>query len=154
MNRRQREGAGDADRRRRRALTVRPWRTISSRIAARRRAERHPDPELARALRDQIRDHAVDADRRQPERERREQRQQQHREAPARQRLVDPLRHRPHVVDRQVRIELADLAADRRGQRRRIGRRVRSTTFIAARRELRVREVHRDARVGVERDPA
>ena len=49
---------------------------------------------LAPALIDQARDDAVDADAREHQRDAGEQRQQKHREAPPRQRLVDPARHR------------------------------------------------------------
>jgi hypothetical protein len=66
-----------------------PCRSIRPRISARRRAECYPDTELARPLRHEIRDDAVDTDRRKYECERGKERQQQHRESAVRERLVD-----------------------------------------------------------------
>ena len=48
------------------------------------RADRHPQPDLLRALADGVGDHAVEADRREEERDAGEQPEQQHREPPLR----------------------------------------------------------------------
>ena len=77
-------------------------------------AERHADPDLLRSLRDAVGDHAVDAHGREHEGGARENRQHQHRQAPLRDGLLDDLVQRLDVGDGEVRVLLADDAADRR----------------------------------------
>ena len=72
-------------------------------------AERHADADLLAPLRHLVGEHAVDADRGQEQRDAAEQRGQQHRRLAADQRLVDPLLHRLHREERQLRIDRADL---------------------------------------------
>ncbi len=78
------------------------------------RAERHPDADLLRPLRDTVRDHAVDPDRRQQERRTREHRQEQHRQPPFGDRVRHHFIHRPDVGDRQLRVERPHQPDDRR----------------------------------------
>ena len=113
------------------AATDIPCRTTSSSRSRGVGAERQPDPELARALAHEIRHHAVDADRREAEREGGEERQQQHREPPPRQRRLDALapssaRCRSGRSGSSARISPATAAASDSPDRR-----LRTTTFIA-----------------------
>ena len=97
---------------------------------ARGRAQRQPDADVARSLAHQARHHAVDADAGETDRERGENGEQDHRKPAARQRLVDALRHRAHVVERQIGRDRANLAGRFRRQRGWIAP-ARMTTFIA-----------------------
>ena len=88
-------------------------------MSAARRAERHADANLLRALARGVGDHAVDADERehQPEQAHRAAEQRAH---PQQQETVGSLEHPlhgRHIEDRQVRVEHADLALHRRRQR-------------------------------------
>ena len=76
-------------------------------------AERDADADLARALPDHERHHAVDADRREDEREARRTRQQLRREATRRRRRRDQFVHRPDAERRQIRIDGAHLRRER-----------------------------------------
>ena len=82
-----------------------PCRLIILITSRRRRAERHAHADLARALRDQPRDHAVDAERREHEPGRAEQRHQQRVEARLRHDPPQPFFHRPDAEDRQRAVE-------------------------------------------------
>ena len=57
-------------------------------------AERHADADLLAPLRHLVRQHAVDADRGEEQRDRAEQHREHHRRPPAHQRLLDALLHR------------------------------------------------------------
>ena len=74
-------------------------------------AERHPDADFLRPLRDAVRDHAVDADGGEQKRRAGKAREQQHREAALRDRVGHHLVHRLDVGDGQCR--------DRAGERAR-----------------------------------
>ena len=67
-------------------------------------AQRDSDADLLRPLRHQIRQDAIDADRREKQRHGAEPERQQHRRSPRHQRLVRPLRHRLNGIDRQLGI--------------------------------------------------
>ena len=102
----------DADRRERHALA-------HDRIddLARPRAERHPDADLTRALCDRIADQTVHADGSQQERRHRESAEQHRPKARLRDRVVDDLAQRARALDGELRIDRADLCADRRCHR-------------------------------------
>ena len=73
---------------------------------ARHRAERHAHADLARAPRDRVRHHAVEADDREQRREHAERRRQRRDQPIVQQRLIDLVLQRPQVVDRDVGVEL------------------------------------------------
>jgi len=75
-------------------------------------AQRDPDPELARALTDQISHDPVSSNRRQGKSHTSEKRQQQHGESTPYQRFVNPLLHGTHVVQWQIAVKLLDLLFD------------------------------------------
>ncbi|OLE84423.1 MAG: hypothetical protein AUF76_03295 [Acidobacteria bacterium 13_1_20CM_2_65_9] len=88
------------------------------------RAEREADAELARTLADAVRNHPVDADARQQQRDRREA-AEQNRLQPARcQRSIDNRFERTRVIDRLLGIDRADRCRERRRERRRIAPRL------------------------------
>ena len=70
------------------------------------RADRHADADLARALRDRIRHHAVESDRRQDHREAGEDREQQHGELPLRERARDHVIHRARSAERDSFVDV------------------------------------------------
>ena len=70
------------------------------------RAERHPDADLAPALRHQIRQHAVGADRREQKREAGKAAEQVHQHARLPQRAADHVVHRPQPDNRERGIGL------------------------------------------------
>ena len=76
-------------------------------------AERHADADLLRALRHRVRQHAVDADRREHQRDRAEDREHPAEQAELPERVEPRLLAGLHVEDRQRRIGLADLLAHR-----------------------------------------
>ncbi len=80
-------------------------------------AERHPHADLARALRHEPGDHAVDSERRQHEARCCEQRHQQRVEARLRHDSTQSFFHRPDSEDRQRAVECFHRAADRRCHR-------------------------------------
>jgi hypothetical protein len=80
--------------------------------------ERDANAELAKALRDPVRHHAVDANRRQQECERAEAGHQDGRDTSLRQRSIDDLRHRTDVEDRLIGIDRANCLHDGAGERR------------------------------------
>ena len=73
---------------------------------------RKPDADLARALCDQIREHTVQADRRQEHGHRGKQRCQLHRAGPREQCQLRALRHRPDVEERKLAIDLRERRSD------------------------------------------
>ena len=87
------------------------------------RAERHADADLTRPLRDCVREHAEDADRRKHQRDAGEEREQRHVEAGLRDRSGDDLLERADVPDRQVAIDRVHGAAGRVSDGRRAARR-------------------------------
>ena len=88
-----------------------------------RRAEREADADLLRPAADQIREHAVNADRRERERERAERAEQRHVQARLLGRLSHVLVHREHAEHRDLRIDGRDRAADGRRELLRLERR-------------------------------
>ena len=87
-------------------------------------AEGHPRAQLHGALPDEVRHHAVDAERRHEQRRQAEERHDQRAETLELQRVEDDVVHRPHVFHHQRRIGLPDGAAD--GGDQLIGRQVRA----------------------------
>ena len=85
----------------------------------RRRAEREAHGDLVRALADEVREHAVDADGRQRQREHAEAGHQPHRHPHRPERIVDDVGEQTHVLDGRARPELRN----RRRARRRPARR-------------------------------
>ncbi len=86
--------------------------------AAGRGAQREADADFGRAVRDDVRDHAVDADGGEREEQRSEDREHPRRDAAQEQVLVDVFGQRADVEDRKRRIDglqrAPHLAADRR----------------------------------------
>ena len=93
---------GDADQRQREPRPI-TMRSTSPRIGA----ERHANADLVQPLADEIRQHAVEANRREHQRERRKERQQPAGEARRGDRRADHFVQRPHVGDRHGAIQLA-----------------------------------------------
>ena len=87
-------------------------------------AERHPRAQLHGALPDEVRHHAVDAERRHQQRRQPEERHDQRVETLELQSVEDDVVYRPHVFHHQCRIGLPDGAADDGDQL--IGRQVRA----------------------------
>jgi len=116
---------------------------------ARRRAECHPDADLVRSLRDEVRHHTVDPDRRQRECRRGEERQQLHRESPLRHRGRNHRLHGPHAKQRLVGIDGSDFTAHQLGQDRRVTVRA-NDERQAEIRHLKDRSVEHRRRAGVE----
>src|SRR5687768_15861924 len=77
------------------------------------RADREPHAELARALLDREREHAVDADRGKQQRDAGEDREQDHRRLAPVERDLDPLVERADVEHRLLGIDAQDRVADR-----------------------------------------
>ncbi len=77
------------------------------------RAERHPNADFARALRDRVRHQAVNPEAGERQRDDGEDGQQQHGETPGGDRLRHRLFHRAHVEDRLIFIQSRHLAAHR-----------------------------------------
>ncbi len=102
--------------------TITAWPITSRRMSILPCTEGRADAELARPLRHPERDHAVDADRREQRRAGGEHAQQEHREPATRERVVQSLLHRVHVVHRQVGVERSHLTRHRRRESRRIRR--------------------------------
>ena len=113
------------------------------------RAERHPQSDLARALADGVRQHAVNAERGQEQRGAGKQRQQRgahpRQEHGARQDLI----HRAQIVDRLLGIHRPDGAANGRGERDRVALGSRHDGH-PGRRPLPQRQVHLLLRLAVE----
>ena len=86
------------------------WRSTMPRTRAGVGAERHAQADLARALRDGVGEHAVEADRGEQRREHGERRRQHADEAVEEDVLAHLLRQRLQVLDRQVRVEPRDTA--------------------------------------------
>ena len=80
---------------------------------ARRGAERHPDAQLARALRHRVGDEAVDADRGEQQRERCERREQYGLGPLGRGGFAAHLVERPELGERQLRVDVLDRALHR-----------------------------------------
>ena len=80
--------------------------------ARRRGAERHAQPDLARPLRDRVREHAVEADRRQQRCQRGERRREDADEAIDEHVLLDLFGQRVQVLHRQVGVEPRDELRD------------------------------------------
>ncbi len=76
------------------------------------RAKREPDAHFATAQTGDVAHHAVDTDRRQHTCEQAEERKQPHLEPPPRDRPIDRGFHCPHLIDREIRIELSHLLAE------------------------------------------
>ena len=119
--RRHERGADHAEARCRSPASFKPCPTIRRMHVAAPGAERHADADLLRPLRHRVRQHAVDADRREHQRDRR----RTARNMIPNSRYCQKLRcrrvfHRRDLEDRQRRIRQPDLLADRRGDRRRI----------------------------------
>ena len=81
------------------------------------RAQRHAHADLARALRDDVRQHAVETDRAKDQRERRRDAERQHRERQLHHRRPRETGHRVHAVHRRTRRDLAHERADFRRDR-------------------------------------
>ena len=90
------------------------WRRIICRTSAALRAERHPDPDLARPLRDAVGNHAVDPDRRQDERDGGETAQQHRIEPWLRECPADHFLQRHQLRDKNIAIQPLDDAPQRR----------------------------------------
>ena len=82
-------------------------------------AERHAHADLVRALRDRVGGHAVEADRREHERDDAEQPGQARHRALLIERPIDLLLQRPDAGDGQVRIDLGERPLDLRLERAR-----------------------------------
>ena len=102
------------------AISSRLFRTTRPTCAAARRAQRHPQADLARALRHRIRQHAVDAERGQQQRRQREQRRAASCSAAAGTRRARESDPSCSAVDRLLGIDAPDDALDRVGERQRI----------------------------------
>ena len=85
--------------------------------AARAAAERDPHRDLARALRDQVGEDAVEADGREQQRHHAEPERELGGRASVEQRPLHELVHRPHVEERQLAVERRDRRAQRRRER-------------------------------------
>ena len=79
------------------------WRSTMPRTDARVRAERHANADLARALRDRVREHAVQSDRGEQRRQQRERRGQRPDHPIEEDVLFHLLRHRLETLDREIR---------------------------------------------------
>ena len=75
------------------------------------RAQRYPNANLASALRNQIRHHGVQPNRRQKQSDGREDRDQQHREPSLLDRLRNHVVHRSDIIDRQLFVDCSDTLA-------------------------------------------
>lgn len=84
------------------------------------RAERETHADLVGPLRHVEGEQRIDAERRQHERRHREQPNQAQRIATRRERLADEVVHRPHLEDRERRVDRLDVAPDHVGERRRL----------------------------------
>ena len=82
-----------------------PWRTIIAGDAARPGAQREPDADLPCPLADDVRHRAVDADDAEHQRHRRGNRQQVIVNAICAAAPIENLLHRPHLRDREIRVD-------------------------------------------------
>ena len=98
--------------------SVSPWPKHHAQHVLLRRAERHAQAELLRALRHRLRDDAGDAGQRDEQRQRREHREQHRRQLRRGEVRIADLVERADVLDRQVGIDAVHGVADDRGRRR------------------------------------
>ena len=156
-------------------LSTRPCRRHHRLDGTRLRAERDANAELARAQRDDVRDHAVQTDHAEDQRHRRGDAEDRHRERQARDRRIERPPHRPDVEGRQRRIDFVnqrlhgarrdrdvtvrprndrhrarDLAVDRVGRRRTPG----NTPFASAARRATCRALRRRRQRSCATDPS
>ena len=105
------------------SVNARPRLPKESMICAGGRAQRHAHADLVGALCDGVGEHAVDAQRREQQREQRECAQQRRALRRRRQLPVDDLFHRLDARQRLILVQRPDRLTDRRDDRRRLDRR-------------------------------